>query len=91
LREVGDALGGRDYTAVAIRRFEANARTDPGPRKVIEKVAPSCIGTEGAEPGHAPIAGPVAGTGAGRGLSKLPGRRPARGQMVRTSDPGVRL
>jgi hypothetical protein len=42
LREVGDALGGRDYTAVAIRRFETNARTDPGPRKVIEQVRRHC-------------------------------------------------
>jgi putative transposase len=44
LREAGDALGGRDYTAVAmaIRRFETDARTDPGLQEVIEKVRRHC-------------------------------------------------
>jgi hypothetical protein len=44
LREAGDALGGRDCTAeaMAIRRFETNARTDPGLREVVEKVRRYC-------------------------------------------------
>jgi chromosomal replication initiation ATPase DnaA len=42
LREAGDAFGGRDYTAVAIRRFETNARTGPDLREVIEKMRQDC-------------------------------------------------
>ena len=44
LREAGDALGGRDYTAVAraIRRFETNARTGPGLLESIEKMRHHC-------------------------------------------------
>ena len=44
LREAGDALGGRDYTAVAmaIRRLETNARTDPALREAIEKMKHHC-------------------------------------------------
>ena len=44
LREIGEAIGGMDYTAVsmAIKRFEARAEQDPNVQSLMDNVSAKC-------------------------------------------------
>jgi chromosomal replication initiation ATPase DnaA len=44
LREAGEALGGRDYTAVAmaVRRFESKVSAEPRLQETIQKIRQQC-------------------------------------------------